>query len=176
MSSSESSREPFPRLGAELIDRKFAPKLPAYLFQVGLATAYLAAGLIVVHRFGNLAVVSAIAASAFIAFCLPTMPMARPRHIAGGHLLAVLVTACLSPVAHDLLGGALAIDLIAASAVGLTMLGMVALNVEHAPAAGTALGLTLQPWNGGAAVSVLAMALLLVVIARLLRSRLISLL
>ena len=39
------------------------------------------------------------------------------------------------------------IDVVAALAVGVSILGMVAINIEHPPDAGTALGLVVHGWS-----------------------------
>jgi hypothetical protein len=81
-----------------------------------------------------------------------------------------------SPLLDAVSGREIATDILAALAVGATMLVMAITNTEHPPAAGTALGLSLSPWDGEAALSVLVMVLMLIAIQRAVRGRLINLL
>lgn len=164
-----------PRPFATLIDAKFVPLWRTYLFQVTLAAVYLAVALVVVRSIGSMVVVTGIGASTFLVFCVPRSPMAQARNVFGGHFVAVVVTLVLSPLLAEA-GSGLMRDLAAALAVGIAMLAMVVTNTEHAPAAGTALGFALQPWNAEAGASILLMAFLLVVAHRLGKDRMINLL
>jgi CBS-domain-containing membrane protein len=83
----------------ELLDGKFRSRGPSYVLQVGGATAYLSVALCLTEWLGNLAIVSAIAASAFLVFCLPAMPMSQPRRLLGGQI-AALLGACRFPAAR----------------------------------------------------------------------------
>ncbi len=162
-------------------DKTFTSRWRTYLFQVAAATVYLAVALVLVDSLANLAVGAAIAASTFLTFCLPNSVMAQPRRTLGGHVVALVVTLALSPLIHDpifpgLLDNSIAVDLMAALAVGLTMLGMAVTNTEHAPGAGTALGLSFTVWSIEAAVAVIVMVLLLVAVQILGRGRLVNLL
>src|SRR3990170_2191375 len=89
-----------PTSAASFLDAKLRDRWRNYLAQVGGATAYLVVALVLTEWLGNLAVVSAIAASAFLVFCLPTMPMSQPRRLLGGQVAALLVTLAVSPVLH----------------------------------------------------------------------------
>jgi CBS-domain-containing membrane protein len=171
VTASSAQSRPF----AALIDAKFLPLWRTYLFQVGLATCYMAVALILVRSVGSMVVVTGIGASTFLVFCVPKAPMAQARNVFGGHFVAVVVTLLLSPLMSEV-GTGLTRDLGAALAVGIAMLGMVVTNTEHAPAAGTALGFALQPWNAESSASILLMAFLLVVAHRLGKDRMINLL
>lgn len=89
---------------------------------------------------------AAIGATTFILFVTPQSSMAKPRHVIGGHLLALLIGSVFAvsngtPVAQDILGqSSLLINLEAALAVAISIFIMAATDTEHAPAAGTALG------------------------------------
>jgi CBS-domain-containing membrane protein len=70
----------------------------------------------------------------------------------------------------------LAIDVIAVLSVGLSILLMVLTNTEHAPAAGTALGLVVGGWAPSAILFVLLGAVILSAVHMLLRPHLTNLL
>ena len=164
-----------------MIDVKFKPHWRTYILQVCGATLYLAVAILVVDSLANLAVVSSIAASAFLTFSVPKSIMASPRNTLGGFVAAVIVALAASPFVHDpafpdLLDHQVAVDIITALAVGLTMLVMAVTNTEHAPAAAAALGLTFQPWTAEAAASLLLMTFLLVLVQVAGRGRLVNLL
>ena len=72
-------------------------------------------------------------------------------------------------------GSHLAGDLIAVASVGLSILFMVLTRTEHAPAAGTALGLVVGGWAPSAVLFVLLGAVMLSTAHTLLRSRLVNL-
>jgi len=134
-----------------------------------------------VPDFTNIAVVSAVASSTFLTFCVPSSPLASTRNTVGSYVVALLVTLALSPFAHDpvfpvLLDHEVVQDALAAVAVGLTMLLMAVTNTEHAPAAGIALGLSLQPWTLEASAAILAMVALLAVVQVAARGRLVDML
>jgi hypothetical protein len=136
----------------QIIDPHFAGRRLRYLAQVALATATLFVIFALQDAFSRPAILTAIASSAFIVFVNPTGVMAQPRRIVGGHGVAIAVAAAFSVLVHDLpfstnLDHGIILDAFAALAVGATMLGMAITNTEHAPAAGTVLGLMLSPWS-----------------------------
>jgi CBS-domain-containing membrane protein len=106
-------------------------------------------------------IVASVGATAFIVFMKPRNPFAAPRNVIGGHLIGLaagLVFAFIprpSPAIHLVL---------CALAVGCSMLAMALANMEHPPAAGTALAVALAgvSWQIAAAVvtSAVLMALL----------------
>ncbi|MFW6126355.1 MAG: HPP family protein [Chloroflexota bacterium] len=110
-------------------------------------------------------VIAAIGATAFIVFAMPENVCARPRGIIGGHSIGFAVgclcallpqpSLCWSIMAYSL-------------AVGLSILLMV-VDMEHPPAASTALGLALRGFSVNAAIAVLTSILLLALAHRVLR-------
>ena len=115
-------------------------------------------------------------------FVAPHSQAASPRRVIGGHVVAAIVGAALSllyfmPVFGEMaLRSHLAIDVIAVLSVGLSILLMVLTNTEHAPAAGTALGLVVGGWAPSAILFVLLGAVILSAVHMLLRPHLTNLL
>jgi CBS-domain-containing membrane protein len=152
---------------SSVIDPRFGERKRSYLLQTLLATACLAAVLIFEDALANAAIVTAIASSAFLLFVNPGSTMAQPRRAVGGHLVALVVALVFSLILYespvgDLSKAASFRDCWAALAVGTAILGMAVTNTEHAPAAGTVLGLVIEPWSirvaGTVAVAVIALA------------------
>ncbi|MGE0058149.1 MAG: HPP family protein [Dehalococcoidia bacterium] len=157
------------------VSRPAAPVSPllrplsrGYALQIGLATLFIAAALILA-RGAELPVVAAIGSSAFLVFCLPTSPMASPRNVVGGYAGALVIAAGLDPLVEAMASDLLH-DLLAAGAVGLSLLLMALTKTEHVPAAGAVLALSLH-WDVEAAASMLLMALVLAVAHTVLRGR-----
>ena len=164
-------------LEGRLIRRRFRHHWKNYLLQCGLSTLALLMVLLVVDVVLQAAIVVAIASSAFIVFIMPHSKASIPRRVIGGHLVAIVVAAALAtlyqlPVLGELVHGShLAGDLIAVASVGLSILFMVLTRTEHAPAAGTALGLVVGGWAPSAVLFVLLGAVMLSTAHTLLRSR-----
>ncbi len=164
-----------------LIDRKFRRHWKRYLFQCGLSTVALLLILLVVDVVLQAAIVVAIASSAFIVFVMPRNIMAYPQRVVGGHVVGILVGAAFStlylvPGFGEMAEGSQVIrDLMAVLSMGLSIFIMVLTNTEHAPAAGTALGLVVGGWEPSAALFVLIGAVTLSLSHYFLRRRLIDL-
>ncbi len=113
------------------------------------------------------AIVVAIASTAFIVFVMPHSQASAPRRVVGGHVVAVIVSTVLSmlhlvPVFGEQASGShLAGDLMAVTAVGLSIFLMVTTKTEHPPAAGTALGLVVGRWALSTVLFVLFGAIIL---------------
>ena len=114
--------------------------------------------------------VAALGSTAFILFITPHSESARPRHALGGHLVALGVGALLGVVVSSQTGLHLGIE--AALAVGLSMFMMAATDTEHAPAAGTAMAVSVQDFTWDLALLLIASVLVLVIVHRLLHRRL----
>ena len=104
-----------------------------------------------------------------------------PRYALGGRLVAVVVGTAFSLLyaspAHSELATAphLLVDVLAVLSVGLSILIMVFTDIQHPPAAGTALGLAVGGWFPLAIVIVLVGAVMLSVVHQFLRPRLVNL-
>ena len=141
-----------------LLDPKIRRHFGHYAWQVSLATVSLAGVLWAEQLLTGAAVarailVAAVASTAFVLFISPHSDTARPRHVLGGHLIALVIGGGLGMVADSSLGRAWLADfpalfaVYAAAAVGATMFVMAGTNAEHPPAAGTALGVVTHSFS-----------------------------
>jgi CBS-domain-containing membrane protein len=122
--------------GLYLLDRRFLRRPHQYLMQAVLAALTLAALVAVEDALTNAATVTAIASSAFIVFMAPHSSMAGPRRVLGGHAVGIAIGLPAFLLADEVFGGTvLAQDLVAATAVGISMLVMASTDTEHPPAA-----------------------------------------
>jgi len=110
---------------------KFRKLWKYYFLQSLLASAVLFPVVLVLGK-DRMVVTSAIGASAFIAFAMPKSSSAQTRNVLGGHLVG-LVSGMLF-YSHPL-----PYVLEYPLALGIAIFLMVALDVEHPPAAGTAI-------------------------------------
>lgn len=168
-------------LEGRLIDRRFHRHWKNYLVQCAMSTLALLIILLVVDVVLRAAIVVAIASSAFIVFVRPHGDASHPQRVVGGHVVGVIVGAAFSALylipgfGEFAEGSPFARNLMAVLSVGLSTLIMVLTNTEHAPAAGTALGLVVHGWEPSAALFVLIGAVMLAVVHSLLRPRLTNL-
>ena len=167
----------------KIFDPKLKRRPQRYLGQVLLATLSLVVLLWAAELLSGAAVpqavlVAAIASTAFVLFISPRSENARPRRVLGGHAIALTIGGSLAAFTGTQWGQQLVSDLpllfavYAAAGVGLSMLAMAATDTEHAPAAGTALGVVAHSFNWALIAFVAASVLILTTIHRLLRSRL----
>ncbi len=107
-----------------------------YIFQSLLAALAI---FVIVLTIGQdkVVVIASMAGTAFICFVMPSSVSAQTRNVIGGHLVGLV---CGALFAFTLLPYYAEFPL----AVGLAIFLMVALDVEHAPAAGTALAVTIN--------------------------------
>jgi len=158
-----------------IFDKKFLESPKQYLIQSLLAVVALAIILYFVEVLTHAAIVAALGASVFIVFAMPNTIAADKRRIIGGHVTGVV---CGLICYYAFFTGPLAelcknIEFIrwvaVALSVGLSILLMVALNFEHPPAAGTALGIATHEWSWQTVVFIVVFAVCLAVIKWLLR-------
>lgn len=149
-----------------ILDPKLRRNLPRYVLQCLLATLALLVVLWVEGAVDRLVVVAAIASTAFVLFIMPHSDTATPRHVLGGHLIALTVGAVASIVDAD---AAFLIALEGALAVGVALFLMAATNTEHAPAAGTALAVVTHGFSLSLALLLAVSVVALVLIHRLFR-------
>ena len=90
-----SGNSQFPRL----LDPEFRARAPNYVFQCGLATAFLIAILLLENAVLRAVIVVAVASSAATIFVVPNSVAATPRRVVGGHVVAVVLGGAFSPVA-----------------------------------------------------------------------------
>jgi len=128
----------------------------------------------------NVVIMTAVASSTAIVFLNPSSSMAQTQRLVGGHVTAAVVALVFSyllydSVLSDLSRHSTTKDVLEAAAVGTALLLMCLTHTEHAPAAGTALGLVLAPWSLGAATAVIATAVALAVVRLVFRGWLVDL-
>ena len=103
-------------------------------------------------------IVASIGATAFIVFAMPDNLTAKPRNVIGGHLVGLLAGSLCSLIPH--LSSLYSIS-VYSLAVGLSILVMVIVDVEHPPAAGTALGVAISGFSWEVTIALLTSAVLL---------------
>lgn len=121
-----------------------------YIFQ-SLAATMSAMLILLALSLRDAVIIASIAASIFIVFAMPNSVSARKRAIIGGHWIGLAVGSlwALVPTSHHFIS-----ILVLSLAIGTTMLIMVVFDMEHPPAAGTALGVAMTgfSWNIGIAI------------------------
>lgn len=135
------------------IKSKFKKLWKYYILQSLLATAVLFILVLVLGRH-KLVTVSAMGATAFIVFAMPKTVSAQTKNVIGGHMVGLASGAIfyltMLPyfVEYPL-------------AVGLAILLMVTLDVEHPPAAGTALAVVINEVSLDAFITITLSAVIL---------------
>jgi len=132
--------------GVRWLDPRLRGRVPRYLVQSLLAAVALGSILAFEDILAHGAIVVAIAASTALVFFAPHSLAASARRLIGGHVMGVVAAGitwglfsllCADPSSV----GTWALVITRAGGVGLVMLLMTVTNTEHAPAAGTVLGL-----------------------------------
>ena len=116
------------------IRRRFRSLWKSYLLQ-SLLAALVVAMVFIVLPIEDVVVISSLGSTAFIIFAMPRSNTANPRRVIGGHVIGLVCGSLLSIIPHTTLSYSLA--------VGLSIVLMVALDFEHPPASGTALGVAI---------------------------------
>jgi CBS-domain-containing membrane protein len=128
-----------------------------------------------VETLTHAAIVAALGASTFCVFAMPHSITTQPRRLIGGHIIGLLSgTVCYfafltGPLGKWVNGWEFTILFVYALAVGLSIFLMVITNTEHPPASGTALGIVAHAWSYQVIIFVLACAIGLAIVRRLLR-------
>ena len=133
------------------IDSKFSAYWKDYVRQSSYAA--ITVFFITIFLSDNPVVIASIGATSFIVFAMPNNVSAEPKRIIGGHLVGFFVGVCFAvfPLMDILLFKALWFS----ASVGITILIMVVMDVEHPPAAGTALGMTLVGYTNSSASAII---------------------
>ena len=122
------------------IRRRFRSLWKSYLLQ-SLLAALVVAIVFIVLSIEYIVIVSSLGSTAFIIFAMPGSNTANPRRVIGGHVIGLVCGSLLSLIPHTTL---LPLSIMVYSlAVGLSIVLMVALDFEHPPASGTALGVAI---------------------------------
>ena len=154
-------RDGFPKIAMELLDMKLGTQVVDkfkrlwvyYLWQSFLAAVALFVLVLALGK-DKMVVISAMGASAFIVFAMPTAVSAQTKNVIGGHLVGLVLgtifyfTTLPYFIEYPL-------------AVGIAIFVMVALDVEHPPAAGTALAVVINEVSPDVFITIMAGALIL---------------
>jgi CBS-domain-containing membrane protein len=135
------------------IGDKFKKLWKYYLLQSLLATCILFI-LVAVLGQEKTVLISAMGATAFIVFAMPTTASAQRRNVIGGHIVGLASGAIFYFTA-------LPYFIEYPLAVGIAIFLMVALDVEHPPAAGTALAVVINEVSCDAFVTITIGAIVL---------------
>ena len=107
-----------------------------------------------------------IASIGWMAFIVSTMPKSitsQPKRIIGGHLSGFIIGSCfyVFPLSDYIFFAAIWHSL----SVGITVFIMVVFDLEHSPATGTALGMTLFGYNSSSSFAIFMSVILLAFIS-----------
>lgn len=136
-----------------MIDPKLRKSIGNYVFQSILATLICCIMLIFLDVVIPGAIVASLGASTFIVFVAPDTRSAKPRGLLGGQLIGTGVgLICGLLLQWQLLAGLqisarMETAILGSLAVGLAIFLMVIIDMEHPPAAGTALSLVMEKWD-----------------------------
>jgi len=169
------------RKAIRIIDESFLKAPKNYIIQSLLAAVAMA---LILHFVGFLtrgAIVAALGSSTFIIFAMPNYIAAQPRRLIGGHIVGLLSGfICYYAFLTGPIGGIYEsvesiLWIAGALSVGLSIFLMTITQTEHAPAAGTALGIVAHEWTYQTIIFVLVFTVSLAIIKRLLRKFLVDL-
>ncbi len=124
-----------------------------YFLQSLLATVALLIIALILDK-DKIVTISSMGATSFIVFAMPTAVSAQTRNVIGGHLVGFACGAIFSLIA-------LPYPVDYSLTVGTAIFLMVALDVEHPPAAGTALAVVINEVSFEVFVTVMASAVIL---------------
>ncbi|HHE41412.1 MAG TPA: HPP family protein [Dehalococcoidia bacterium] len=148
--------------------QRFRSYWKAYVFQstLGGLTSFL---VLLFLSIEEAVLIAALGASAFIVFARPFDLTARPQNVTGGHLIGFTVGCLCALIPHDGTIFALACH---ALAVGLSIFVMVVVNMQHPPAAATALGMAVRGFSEPALAAIITITLILALAHVILRPHL----
>lgn len=108
-------------------------------------------------------IIASMGSTAFIIFATPKVVFAKPKNVIGGHLTGLICGLIAALILKGDLGQSdIVVKNIAYSlAVAASIFIMTAINFEHPPAAGTALGIAIHGWQWHVIVAVVVSAVLL---------------
>jgi CBS-domain-containing membrane protein len=164
-----------------ILDKKFRSNIHRYLFQCSLATLIIFITLLFLNVLEETAIIASLGATTFIIFTMPTAYSSRTRPLVGGYLVGVAVgMACYYIMTSQLfnsifISNNISVAVFGAIAVGLAIFIMVAIDAEHAPAAGIALVLILNEWQFKTIIFILATVIIMALLKKILKPILIDL-
>jgi hypothetical protein len=151
------SRLAYPNEHFVRLFREFKTLWKNYLYQSFLATL---AVLIVLWLLSaeEAVIIASIGATAFIVFTMPTYVTAQSRRVIGGHCTGFLCGTLGAIILHN---WGIPVILVYSLTVGLSIFLMVALDFEHPPASGTALGVVVSGFSFKVLLAIVTSALML---------------
>jgi len=135
------------------IGEKFKKLWKYYLWQSCLAAIALFIIVLILGK-GKMVVISAMGATAFVVFAMPTAVSAQTRNVIGGHFVGLVTGTIFYFVTLPYF---IEYPLV----VGIAIFVMVALDVEHPPAAGTALAVVINEVSPDVFFTIIASAIIL---------------
>ena len=135
------------------IKYKFKKLWKHYILQSLLAATALFV-IVIVLRDDKMVIISSMGATSFIVFAMPKAASAQTRNIIGGHLVGLASGAIFYLTT-------LPYFVEYSFAVGIAIFLMVALDVEHPPAAGTALAVVINEVTLNAFITIMLSAIIL---------------
>ena len=147
------------------ISSKFKVLWKNYLYQSFIAVVVLTIVLFVLSM-EYVVVIASIGATAFIVFTMPNNSTASPRRVIGGHSIGLACGSLTTLIPHHVFFTDVAVD---ALAVGASIFLMVALDFEHPPGGGTALGVAIKGFSLSVMATVIASSIIISVAHRVFR-------
>jgi len=135
------------------IKDKFKQLWKYYILQSLLATVTLLILVLILGK-DKIVVISAMGATSFIVFAMPKSVSAQTRNVVGGHMVGLLAGAIFYFTG-------LPYFVEYSLAVGIAIFLMVALDVEHPPAAGTALAVVINEVSVDACITIMISVVIL---------------
>jgi len=139
------------------IRREFGRLWKNYLYQSFLATVVVFIVLLLLNM-EHAVVIASIGATAFIVFTMPRNITAAPRRVIGGHLIGLFSGSLCALIPQP---SVLTSIIVYSLAVGIAIFLMVALDAEHPPAGGTALGVAITGFSPSVVIAVLTSSIML---------------
>ena len=128
-----------------------------YIYQSLIAVIVLAIVLLALSM-EQAVIIASIGATAFIVFTMPDNITASPRRVIGGHITGLVCGSLVALIPHQTTFSFIAV---CAFAVGISIFLMVALDFEHPPASGTALGIAMAGFSTSAMIAVITSSIVL---------------
>ena len=135
------------------LDSKFRQYPLKYVSQTLLTIISVFVILLFIDAISEAVVVASFGASTFIIFAMPNLRASSARYVLGGNAIGLLVAFGVHVLdlqtkhTHIQWSDNISFAFMGSLAIGLTMFAMVITDSEHPPAAGLALGLTLDGFS-----------------------------
>jgi len=150
---------------ANKIFTQFKQSWRHYILQSLLATLAIFATLLFLNINERPIIIASIGATTFIVFAMPKNVTAQAKNVIGGHLAGFFSGSLFSLISSSCVFD---FALLCALAVGFSLFIMVSLNIEHPPAAGTALAIAVGGFSMDALIAVTSSAVILALARELL--------